>query len=94
MKIFGYALVSLLFVSASLADNGQKGREKHRVMTDAVLEQRAKTLETKAVAETTGKPLVPKCADLVIKNGKRTTVIKCGNPKRENPDCPSCGVKS
>jgi hypothetical protein len=94
MKIFGHALLSLLFVSVSLADNGQKGREKHRVMTDAVLQHRAKTLETKAEAEATGKPPVPKCADLVIKNGKRTTVIKCGNPKRENPACPACGVKS
>jgi hypothetical protein len=94
MKTFRYVLVTVLLASLALADNGQKGRERHREMTDAVLEQRAKKIEAKTEAEATGKPIVPKCPDLVIKKDKRTTVIKCGNPKRNNPDCPSCGVKA
>jgi len=89
-----FALLSVLLASVSLADIGQKGREKHHKLNDAVIEHRAKKVETKSEAEASGKAFVPNCPDLVIKKGKRTTVIQCGNPKRNNSDCPICGVKA
>lgn len=94
MKTLRYALLSVLFASVSLANIGQKGREKHHELNKAVQKERVDKTEAAAEAKAAGKALVQKCPDLVIKNGKRTTVIKCGNPKRANPTCPVCGVKA
>lgn len=84
----------MLFASVSLANIGQKGREKHHDLNDAVKRDRAEKSVAAAEARATGTPQVQKCPDLVIKKGKRTTVIQCGNPKRDNPSCPVCGITS
>jgi len=89
-----FTLLSVLLASVSLADIGQKGREKHHDMNEAVIEHREKKIAAKAEAEASGKAIVQTCPDLVIKKGKRVTVIQCGNPKRNNPACLVCGVKA
>ncbi len=97
MKTLHLTLLSVLFIGAasvSMADIGQKGREKHDNMHEAVIEHREKKVEAKAEAKAKDEVYVEKCKDLVIKKGKRTIVIKCGDPDRNNPDCPVCGVNA
>ncbi|MFH1498379.1 MAG: hypothetical protein ABII82_11190 [Verrucomicrobiota bacterium] len=97
MKSLHLALITLLLVAAAplaQANIGQKGREKHHEMNDAVIEHRENKAEAKAAAEAKGEEYIEKCPDLVIKKGKRTIVIKCGDAKRNNPDCPLCGVNA
>lgn len=88
------ALVLVVLIPLARADIGQKGREKHDGMHEAVLEHRQEKSEAKAKAEAKGEVYVEKCKDLVIKKGKRTIVLECGDPGRNNPDCPVCGVNA